>query len=125
MVCSFVKEGSAKLILTNSNTNRGSTSINNGILELGNNSSIGAVTIANIVGATLDIDGGTITTRTLSSAENSIIDFGTNGQLIVYQDSENNLDGTLNGQGTLTKRGNSDLFRFNARIKSGNSTIGD
>jgi fibronectin-binding autotransporter adhesin len=120
---SFVKEGSATLILTNSNTNRGSTSINNGVLELGNNSSIGAVTIANIVGATLDIDGGTITTRTFSSAENSIIDFGVNGQLIIYQDSENNFEGTLNGQGTLTKRGNSDLTRLGSTIKAGNSTI--
>ena len=120
---SFVKEGSASLILTNANTNKGSTTINNGVLELGNNSSIGVVTIANIAGTTLDIDGNTVTTRTISGGANSIIDLGSSGQLIFYQNSDSDFNGTFNGQGTLTKRGNSDLRRLGSSIKAGNSSI--
>ena len=88
----FVKEGSSTLILTKANTNKGLTRVNNGKLELGNNSNIGAVTVANIAGASLDIDGGTATIRSLNGGDNSDIDFGTDGTLIVYQNANGDFE---------------------------------
>ena len=89
------------------------------------NSSTGVVNIANIAGAKLDIDGSTVTTRTLDGGANSIIDLGSSGQLIFYQNSDGDFNGTFDGQGTLTKRGSSDLRRFGSTIEAGNSSIGN
>ena len=86
--------GSSTLILTKANTNKGLTRVNAGKLELGNNSNIGAVTVANIAGASLDVDGGTATIRTLNGGDNSDIDFGTDGTLIVYQNTNGDFEGT-------------------------------
>ena len=119
----FVKEGSSTLILTKANTNKGLTRVNAGKLELGNNSNIGAVTVANIAGASLDVDGGTATIRTLNGGDNSDIDFGTDGTLIVYQNTNGDFEGTFSGQGTLTKRGSGNLGRLGSTIRSGNSSI--
>jgi len=119
----FVKEGSSTLILTKANTNKGLTRVNAGKLELGNNSNIGAVTVANIAGASLDVDGGTATIRTLNGGDNSDIDFGTDGTLIVYQNTNGDFEGTFSGQGTLTKRGSGSLGRLGSTIRSGNSSI--
>jgi fibronectin-binding autotransporter adhesin len=120
---SLTKEGSAALIFTNEIKHRGSTTINAGILELGNNSSIGAVTIANIAGAKLDIDGNTATIKTLNGYDNSSIDFGLNGTLIVYQLADGEYQGQFEGNGTLTKRGDSNINRLGSTIQSGNSSI--
>jgi fibronectin-binding autotransporter adhesin len=120
---SLTKEGSAALIFTNEIKHRGSTTINAGILELGNNSSIGAVTIANIAGAKLDIDGNTATIKTLNGYDNSSIDFGSNGTLIVYQLADGEYQGQFEGNGTLTKRGDSNINRLGSTIQSGNSSI--
>ena len=93
---------------------------------MGDNSEIGAVTVANISGATLTVaDNSTAIIGTLNSDINSTIDFGTNGTLIIYQNSDGTFNGTLAGQGTLIKRGNSALIRFGADIESGTSSVND
>ena len=119
----FVKAGSATLTLTNANQNKGLTRVDAGSLVLGNNSSIGAVTVANIAGAKLDLDGNTSTIRTLNVGAGGTLDFGNDGTLITYQNSDGNLEGTLEGQGTLSKKGSGSINRFGSTIRAGNSSI--
>jgi len=51
------------------------------------------------------------------------LDFGNDGTLIVYQNNNGNLDGTLEGQGTLSKKGSGSINRFGSTIRAGNSSI--
>ena len=121
---SLVKNGSSDLTFTNAvDKHTGLTTINAGSLVYANNSEIGAVTIANVAGATLDINGGTTTIRTLIGNDRSDIDFGTNGTLIVYQGSDQSYEGTLSGTGTISKRGSGKINRFGSTIVNGNSNI--
>ena len=121
---SLVKNGSSDLTFTNAvDKHTGLTTINAGSLVYANNSEIGAVTIANVAGATLDINGGTTTIRTLIGNDRSDIDFGTNGTLIVYQGSDQSYEGTLSGTGTISKRGSGKINRFGSTIINGNSNI--
>ena len=121
---SLVKNGSSDLTFTNAvDKHTGLTTINAGSLVYANNSEIGAVTIANVAGATLDINGGTTTIRTLIGNDRSDIDFGTNGTLIVYQGSDQSYEGTLSGTGTIFKRGSGKINRFGSTIVNGNSNI--
>uniref|UniRef100_UPI003F848268 autotransporter-associated beta strand repeat-containing protein n=1 Tax=Candidatus Pelagibacter sp. HIMB1709 TaxID=3413367 RepID=UPI003F848268 len=121
---SLVKNGSSDVTFTNAiNKHTGLTTINAGSLVYANNSEIGAVTIANVAGATLDINGGTTTIRTLIGNDRSDIDFGTDGTLIVYQGSDQNYEGTLSGSGTISKRGSGKINRFGSTIVEGDSDI--
>jgi len=121
---SLVKNGSSDVTFTNAiDKHTGLTTINAGSLVYANNSEIGAVTIANVAGATLDINGGTTTIRTLIGYDRSDIDFGTDGTLIVYQGSDQSYEGTLSGTGTISKRGSGKINRLGSTIVEGDSDI--
>ena len=120
---SLTKDGSSSLTLSAVAYHKGLTQINNGTLALADGSIIGAVTIANTVGATLDIDGNQVVINTLTGYANSTIDLGSDGTLVIYQLSNSDYEGSFNGNGTLDKRGDSTLGRLASSIKSGRSTI--
>ena len=120
---SFNKNGSSSLILSSAVRQRGLTQINDGSLSLGDGSIIGALTIANTVGANLDIDGNQVQISTLTGYANSSIDLGLDGTLIIYQLSDSEYQGSFVGSGILDKRGNRNISRQGGTIKSGQSNI--
>ena len=119
----FTKEGSGSLTLSAAAGHKGLTQINNGTLALAEGSIIGAVTLANTVGAKLDVNGNQVVINTLTGYANSAIDLGTDGTLIIYQLSNSEYQGSFTGNGILEKRGNGSISRLGSAIKSGRSNV--
>ena len=79
---SLVKSGNGTLVLSGSNSYAGGTSVNVGTLQLTNPSALGGTTVGTNVaaGATLDLNGQTLTAYTISGLAGSGV--GGNGALV-------------------------------------------
>ena len=106
-----MKAGSGTLSLAGTNTYTGGTTINAGTLKIDNSSTgdvlsdIGFVTLANVNGATLNLNGKTETIGSLSGggASGGNITLGTGGALTVNQTTNTSYNGAISGDGSFTK----------------------
>jgi autotransporter-associated beta strand protein len=118
------KEGAGTLVLGGANSYTGGTDINAGTVRLGASGVLadaGAVTLANAVGVTLDVNGKTETIGTLSGggATGGTVNVNA-GTLTVTQGANQTFAGVVSGSGTFNKAGASTLTLSN----SGNSFSG-
>jgi autotransporter-associated beta strand protein len=74
----LVKTGGATFVLIGSNGYSGGTTIDNGILQLGNSASMGTGGLA-ANGGTLDLEGHSVTVRSLSGTLGTVTDYGIGG----------------------------------------------
>jgi autotransporter-associated beta strand protein len=108
---SVVKAGSGTLTLKGTNTYTGGTTINAGTLKISEDSTgnvlsdIGFVSLANVSGATLNLNGKTETIGSLSGggATGGYIVLGTGGALTVNQTTNTTYNGVISGAGSFTK----------------------
>ncbi len=112
---SLVKEGSGTLILTGSNTYSGTTTVNNGTLQLGEDGVTGTTTVASDIavnsGAGLNVDANsTITVSGDATLQGNDTNIGANSQIT--------FDGTTTGAGNFTGDGK---VTFSGTYQPGNS----
>ncbi|UVE19151.1 autotransporter-associated beta strand repeat-containing protein [Pseudomonas sp. LS44] len=120
----LTKDGSGTLILNGANTYSGATTINAGTLQLGtgNNrlSTATAVTIANVAGATLNLNGFNQQVASLAGGGSTggAVALGSGTLTINKASGSSSFAGTIGGTGGLTKTG------VGTQILSGTNTYG-
>lgn len=106
---SLIKQGAGTLLLGNTSSYTGSTTINAGSLRSGTANALPAataVTLANVAGATLDLDGNNQTIASLAGGGSIGGNVTLGAATLTVGDSSNTtFGGTLSGAGSLVKQG--------------------
>ncbi|MEQ1858297.1 MAG: autotransporter-associated beta strand repeat-containing protein [Chthoniobacteraceae bacterium] len=118
----FVKSGTGKLILSGTNTYKGSTAINGGILSIGASNNLGDSTVAT---NTVSIDGSTLeATGTFDLGANRTVALGAGGGTIKVTTGNNlTVSGVVSGATALTKTDDGTLTLSGVNINSGTVEI--
>ncbi|WP_370624702.1 YDG domain-containing protein [Polynucleobacter sp. 80A-SIGWE] len=134
----ITKEGSGILILSNTNTYTGDTTINAGTLAITNATGLGTTAAGTTIasGATLDlqnvavlteaitINGGTLATSTGTSSLSGTITLGATNNTFSVAGTQLTLSGVISGTGSgFTKEGSGILVLSNANTYTGATTI--
>jgi len=125
----LTKIGAGTLTLSGSNTYNGGTTVNAGILQLGNASGLGAST-GNLAvnGGTLDLNGNSAAVGTLSGSTGTVITTSSNASVTLTLSGSNSgtFSGIIqNGSGTvgLTQAGTANLTLAGANTYSGDTVL--
>ena len=126
----LLKTGAGTVVLSGSNSYTGNTTINGGTIQLSGGANrlpaTGAVTLGNVAGATLDVNGQNQTVSALSGggALGGNIALGSgSGALTVNQTTTTSYDGAISGTGSVTKSGAGSLTLGGTSTYSGAMTV--
>jgi filamentous hemagglutinin family protein len=124
---SIIKQGTGIQTFTNTQTYTGSTTINDGTLRLGANnifSNTSSISIANVAGATLDLNGFNDTINVISGGGGvgGTIALGA-GTLTTGDSTSNTFAGVISGAGNIVKQGSGTWTLSGNNTYSGLTTI--
>ncbi|WP_221029599.1 autotransporter-associated beta strand repeat-containing protein [Actomonas aquatica] len=118
---SLSKTGAGTLILSGTSDFTGTTTVNAGSLRLDSASALGATASVDVAaGATLDLNGNSVTIADLDGAGNITLGSGT---LTTGDGANHTLSGVLSGTGGLTKTGSGTLTLSGTNTYSGGTTL--
>ncbi len=126
---SLTKSGSGVVTLSGSNTFSGGAIISAGTLRLSGGSALsdtGAVVLADVSGATLDLAGSSETIGSLSGggSNGGNVTLGSGGALSVgSSNTSTTFAGVISGSGSLTKTGSGSLTLTGSNSYSGGTTV--
>ncbi len=126
---SLTKSGSGVVTLSGSNTFSGGAIISAGTLRLSGGSALsdtGAVVLADVSGATLDLAGSSETIGSLSGggSNGGNVTLGSGGALSVgSSNTSTTFSGVISGSGSLTKTGSGSLTLTGSNSYSGGTTV--
>ncbi|MFH1982930.1 MAG: autotransporter-associated beta strand repeat-containing protein [Pseudomonadota bacterium] len=123
----LTKQGGGIFTLSGANTHSGATTINAGTLQLSGGSAIadtGAVSIANVSGAILDLNGTAETIGSLAGGGGTggAVALG-GGALTTGDTTDTTFAGVIGGAGTLTKQGTGKFTVSGVNIYTGLTTV--
>ncbi len=124
----LTKTGAGALTLSGTNTYTGNTTISTGILRAGVNNALStttAVTLANTVGASLDLNNYDLTIGSLAGGGTTTrgsVTLGS-GTLTTGNDSNTSYAGVISGTGSLVKTGTGTFILSGTSTYSGGTTL--
>ncbi len=124
----LTKAGAGLLLLSGTNPYGGPTTINAGRLRLGNSNAMGiqsAVTLANVAGAILDLNGNNIVVGSLAGGGTSggNVDLGSGNLTTGGNNTDTTFAGVISGTGGVTKTGSSTWTLTGNNTYSGGMTF--
>ncbi|MEO8023510.1 autotransporter domain-containing protein [Polaromonas sp.] len=124
----FTKTGAGNLILTGANTYSGGTTINGGTLRAGAANTLAgssAVTVADIAGATLDLNNFNQTVGSLAGggAAGGNVTLGSGTLTAGGNNSSTSFGGVISGSGAFSKTGAGNLILTGVNTYSGGTTV--
>ena len=122
--CGLAKIGDGVMLLSGSNTYAGGTTVNGGVLQLGNSAAVPDYTPLTVISGTLDLGNFTKTTTAAVSFQGGVTQNGVivnNG--LDYDGQAGTVSASLQGTAGLTKTGSGTLVLSGSNTYGGGTTV--